>query len=130
MKRVLAMLAAAWLAGCSDGGGGDNGGGSDVNVTRDNNGATVSAAVGDTVIVRLAGNPTTGYQWTVKETDSTRLPLEASTYAADSKLVGSGGMYEFRFAARAAGDAALRLVYQRAWEPAPLETFSVTVRIY
>lgn len=99
-------------------------------VGQDRNGQTVALAVGTPLAVELAGNPTTGYEWTVAQVDSAHLRLAGSTYAADSSAVGSGGTYVFRFETLRAGRTVLGLVYRRSWETtAADQTFTLTVDI-
>lgn len=99
-------------------------------VTQAQNGETVALVRGETLTVELAGNPTTGYQWTVARIDADFLRDLGSTYEADSSAIGSGGMYAFRFEARKAGTTALALVYRRAWETSADDaTYSLTVEI-
>jgi inhibitor of cysteine peptidase len=95
-------------------------------------GGTVEMKVGDTLQVMLEGNPTTGYDWEMAPGDEAVLEqLGASTYKADSDLMGSGGQVTLRFKAVAAGQTALQLVYHRPWETdePPAETFEVTVTV-
>lgn len=48
--------------------------------------------------VRLPANPTTGYQWAVKQYDKTLLSLTDSTYMAPkTQLIGAGGEMVFTF---------------------------------
>ncbi|MBM4332978.1 MAG: protease inhibitor I42 family protein [Deltaproteobacteria bacterium] len=98
-------------------------------ITREHDGKTVTIKNGVDLDVVLSGNPTTGYQWVVAETESSVLPFVDSTYKPDSNEIGAGGTYTFHFKAMASGAAHLRLVYKRLWEPVPIETFSLTVRV-
>ena len=107
-----------------------------VTITEAQNGQTVTAQVGDTVDIRLAGNPTTGYAWEVVAY-SKSLPVTSQTYIPDptcKKCVGSGGTYSFilqpTFLA-AGGKHVTRLAYYRSWEgPASaINTFSVTINV-
>ena len=100
-----------------------------VTATRAQNGQTVSLSAGNALIVELPGNPTTGYEWTVTHNDASLLLPEEPGYDPDSSAIGAGGTYTFRFQALKAGAALLRMAYRRAWEPAPLETFSLAVDI-
>lgn len=98
--------------------------------TQAQNGETIALAQGETLVVKLAGNPTTGYQWTVAQIDADYLQDLGSTYAADSSAIGSGGTYAFRFEARKPGTTDLVLAYRRAWETsADDETYSLAVTI-
>ncbi|MDP3268670.1 MAG: protease inhibitor I42 family protein [Legionella sp.] len=49
-------------------------------------------------VVSLAANPTTGYQWTVMEYDTSLLNLTTSRYVpSNSRLMGAGGKMLFTF---------------------------------
>ena len=98
-------------------------------ITRADNGGVVTVSKGASVQAVLPGNPTTGYEWTLTETDPARLPLADSSYARNSDLIGAGGAYQFRFSAQNTGDVKLRLAYKRSWETGTAESFTVTVRI-
>jgi inhibitor of cysteine peptidase len=111
------------LAGCS------HSSADSVTATREQNGQTLELAQGQTLMVELAGNPTTGYEWAVDQADATRLRLAESSYKPDSSAVGAGGLYTFRFEALESGSTPLVLVYRRSWEPRPIETWSLTVTI-
>ena len=92
------------------------------------NGTTVSLHRGEALVVRLAGNPTTGYRWS-----SVRVPpslrFASSQYvAAKPQRPGRGGTYVFRFRA-VRGSGKLTLAYARPWERTkPLRSFVLTVR--
>jgi inhibitor of cysteine peptidase len=90
-------------------------------------------SVGQTLQVRLASNPTTGYSWTVQQTP-TELQLGQSVYATGSQsknMPGAGGYQAIEFAAKFAGQGELKLEYRRPWEKdiAAAKTFSVTVTV-
>lgn len=127
---MLAALAGAGFAlalGCDD----SSAGASSPVVTQSQNGETVALAKGEILTVELAGNPTTGYEWTVAQIDATFLRLADSSYAADSSAVGSGGTYTFRFEALQAGTTPLGLVYRRSWETTDADqAFSLAVNIH
>ena len=109
---------------------GDNDSSADsLTVTQTQNGATAALAMGETLSVVLGGNPTTGYQWTVVENDTSRLQPQKPFYEADSDAIGSGGIYTFRFRALRAGTSLLRMAYRRARESAPAQTYSLTVTV-
>jgi predicted secreted protein len=87
--------------------------------------------LGDVLIVELRGNPTTGYEW--RQTDSlNQAVLEPRGYEyipERPEIVGSGGLWRFRFKAVHTGSTPLELEYRRSWEEAPIETFSVIVTV-
>lgn len=79
-------------------------------VTEADAGGESALVTGDTLVVRLAGNPTTGYDWRVVSANDALLPAAGDpTYAVDSDLTGAGGVYTFRFLAKAAGEAAVQI---------------------
>jgi predicted secreted protein len=112
-----------------------------ITVTEAQNGQTITAQVGDTVDIRLWGNPTTGYAWNVVAS-SKSLPVTSESYIPDQTcknnsskcLVGSGGTYSFilqpTFLA-AGGKHVTQLAYYRSWEgpAAAINTFSVTISV-
>jgi predicted secreted protein len=102
----------------------------------DDDGSTITLAVGDTIKVVLEGNPTTGYGWTAALTPADSGIIQQvgePTYVPDSVpsgIVGAGGTYTFTFKALAVGQVSLKLAYARPWESVPpLQTFAVTVNV-
>jgi inhibitor of cysteine peptidase len=124
------------LVGMAVGSGGCGGSSDVVKLTDADNGKSVSAEVGDQIEVVLAGNPTTGYAWTVTMTDADKAVLEQQGDAVyeeastDSSVVGGGGTYTFTFKAIATGAANPTFSYARSFESNPPEqTYSVTVSV-
>lgn len=102
----------------------------EVEVDASANGSQIDLHKGQTLVITLASNPTTGYQWEVIELDESILrQMGEAEFQSESDLPGSGGVEIFRFQAVSAGQAALELVYHRPWEEdeEPLETFSLQV---
>jgi len=98
----------------------------------DDNGRTITMDIGNTLIVRLPGNPTTGYLWecTQSLTEGILQPVgevEFQSEPAPSGMVGASGVFIFRFRIIASGTIPLQLVYHRPWEEEAIETFSVTI---
>jgi inhibitor of cysteine peptidase len=104
-------------------------------LTQADNGKTVNLAVGKSVVIRLPGNPTTGYSWrTAKVTGQSVAAVGEPKYQADAHapgIVGVGGTYTFTFKAAKQGKAEVNLEYVRPWEKgiAPIKTFSATVEV-
>lgn len=93
-------------------------------------GRTVAANVGDTVVLSLDENPTTGYLWKIEEIDSSVLELAADDYQSGGGGIGGGGRRKLEFKAVQAGTSPLRLKCVRQWEPDnPSGTFSATVEV-
>lgn len=104
-------------------------------ITEADQGHTITLSVGQPLDIKLAGNPTTGYQWELSKTDVALLPLVSSSYVRDTSpaaMVGVGGHYLFRFKAAAPGEVPLSLTYRRPWLKEKEEgekVFTVDVRI-
>jgi inhibitor of cysteine peptidase len=101
-------------------------------VTDEDKGRDVEIKVGDTLEVRLASNPSTGYMWYVHPKSTALLKLIGQTHtdAADPG-VGRPIVQVFTFQPRRASDVILLLRYARAWEKPVLgqEQFSLHVVI-
>jgi predicted secreted protein len=94
-------------------------------------GGLVTAALGDTVVVRLDEIPTSGYRWQVDDVDPSILEgLGDDFKPSPAGGLGGGGQHEFRFLAVGTGDRCpLRLILRRAWDPDgnDAEVFDTTV---
>lgn len=132
MRHLLFLIGLAGLlvvsASCesTDGQTGED---SELVVTAEQNGRSVTLHRGQTLAILLQGNPTTGYQWTLAYHNPAFLRELSSTYEPDSDAVGAGGTYTFRFEALQEGLTSLALHYQRTWEPEPLEIFTLRLHI-
>ena len=100
--------------------------------SKSDRGKTITVNVGDTFMITLEGNPTTGYAWEALPDSAGILSMVGDPdYDSSSKLVGSGGMYTFTFKADAVGETTLELIYHRSFEQGvdPIETFQLTVDV-
>ena len=90
--------------------------------------AEVEVKVEQEVVVRLEGNPTTGYTWTVDDDVGGSLELKGE-FESDSNLAGAGGFQILRFQAIKLGKGDLTRIYRRPFETGtdPLREFSVSV---
>ena len=129
---VLAALGAALLASCGSGEPAGQSSPRTIEVTpAAATGTTVDAKVGDTVVVSLDANPTTGYEWTFTAGDT--FAIEKSEYVPDpnpDELVGSGGTQIVTLRVTATGTSDLTGYYARPWEtasPSPQPDVTVTV---
>ncbi len=101
-----------------------------VKIGEADNGGQVALEVGQTLVLSLESNPTTGYGWQIAELDEALLKETDHQYKADwPVLIGSGGKEVWRFQAQSSGSTTLRLEYRRPWEKdvEPIQTFSVQV---
>ncbi|HOW97436.1 MAG TPA: protease inhibitor I42 family protein [Kiritimatiellia bacterium] len=80
---------------------------------------SVTLAPGQALEVRLPGNPTTGYGWTVEAFEAQEIlggPADVEYTPQAPDRMGAGGVFTFRFSAAKAGSTTLRFVYRRSWE--------------
>ncbi len=78
---------------------------------------TVYAIKGDTIILKLAENPTTGYSWNLTHSDG--LELKEDNYElkeGTEKLVGEGGFHHWTFEVVDTGEQNISAIYMRPWE--------------
>ena len=95
------------------------------------NGKTLVLKKGDTLVLRLASNPTTGFGWWVVSKPKA-LKLLERTFVMSGKPPhppGQGGTSVFRFSVRS-GQGRLKLVYRRSWEKGtpPSHSFALSIR--
>ncbi len=93
-------------------------------------GSSIEIEEGELVVLELASNPTTGYDWDLIEIDPAILSQVGDVdYKADSMLIGSGGVNTYIFEAVASGSTRLKLIYRRSWEidAPPMQTFEVGI---
>jgi C1A family cysteine protease/predicted secreted protein len=86
---------------------------------------------GQTLVISLESNPSTGHIWEVEETDKTILRQRGKTeFESESHLLGAPVQQILRFEAVAAGRATLKLIYHRPWEKdvEPAKIFSLQVQ--
>jgi len=107
-------------------------GGAQVNLTDQDAGNATTLKVGDTLVVSLAGNPTTGYNWEVSPVQGAILvQVGEPDFTPDNAMPGSGGAIRLTFQATVAGHQSLQFIYHRPWEkdvaPIKVLTFEVTV---
>jgi inhibitor of cysteine peptidase len=103
-----------------------------VTLTWADNGKSIKVHSGDSLVVRLDENPTTGFQWATDGHDDDILVLQSSDYLpAAGAVIGGGGQRIFTFEAQKAGTTLLQLKRWRAWEgdKSILERFAVTIRV-
>ncbi len=92
----------------------------------------VTMAVGQTLVVALRGNATTGYNWDVTDWGDGKVIKYSgqSEYKVDrTDLMGSPGTHRFRFSAVGPGTVELRLRYARPWEKENADAKSVTIEV-
>lgn len=81
-------------------------------VTNADNNSQVTLELGDTLVVRLRSNPSTGYRWSVAQNNPSILAPFGRPTTEGGGLPGAPGFQVFRFRAVGAGGEALILLYQ------------------
>jgi inhibitor of cysteine peptidase len=101
-----------------------------ITLTEKDTGATLQMRVGQTLLIQLPANPTTGYTWTVNGSVAPLTKSGKTNYAANSSAMGAGGTQSLTFYAENTGTATITLDYRRPWEnDPPAKTFTVTFTV-
>jgi inhibitor of cysteine peptidase len=90
-----------------------------VKLSEKDNGKTITVKKGAVLSITLSSNPTTGYEWSIKEMPENILQGGVEEYVQDKSekgMVGTGGKEIFKFTAQKKGSGTLTLVYERKWE--------------
>lgn len=90
-----------------------------VEVTAKNNGKTVSAAIGNLVRITLESNPSTGYNWELRDFDYGAATFHSSDLVARKSgnvLMGAPGDTVIVLQAVEPGSQKITAVYRRPWE--------------
>jgi inhibitor of cysteine peptidase len=93
-------------------------------------GKQVELSVGQSLVVTLESNASTGYSWYLAQnSDGSVLDNTGNEYVApQTTLVGAGGKEEWTFKALKEGTSTISMGYSRPWESTPpAETFDLTV---
>jgi predicted secreted protein len=102
----------------------------DIVLTEADNGKTGIAARGQSILINLRGNPTTGFQWVLTATNSNSIvPTGTNTFTSDDGAgTGQPGTFSFPFQVVEFGLTTLSFVYIQPWNPQNIQrTFTVTI---
>lgn len=84
-------------------------------VSEKDNGRTISARVGDTVLLKLQENPSTGYTWTLSVTPGLIVTRDQHSPSILRRM-GAPGTHEWQIRVMQSGDQTISAIYSRAWE--------------
>lgn len=103
-------------------------------ITHMQDGQSVQVHAGETIVLQLDENPTTGFTWEVSQTDATILTLQDSTYVPEPGNpgeTGRGGTHIWTFVTKHPGTAHLQLKNWRSFEGASSATqwYNVTLEV-
>ena len=94
----------------------------------------ITVNAGDTFVIQLEENPTTGYRWSVSISDEDIVKLDKDDYQqrpTDTGVVGAGGTRILTFKGLKQGTAVISLTYERSFEESSaVETleYKITVK--
>ena len=99
-------------------------------VNEQQNGATTSLNMSDSIILKLPENGTTGYLWNL--TTSPGLQVTGDTFVPSEtggNIAGAGGIRVWSITATQPGEQEIHGIYKRPWEPAAGNetTFTLTL---
>lgn len=89
--------------------------------------------VGDSLLIRLTGNATTGYEWVRVEPASLEgapieIVKESDYQTSECQVVGAPGEFVFQYRAMRPGTVTLGFEHRRPWDPQdPIDSYFVTV---
>ncbi|MGD9539587.1 protease inhibitor I42 family protein [Methylocystis sp.] len=96
-------------------------------------GDVIRLAPGRSAIFSLQENVTTGYSWRIDQAASRNLGIlsisDGGRSAGRRRMVGSPSVRHWNIRALKVGRAEIVFVYQRPWEPAPVQTRNVEVEV-
>ncbi|MFA5367437.1 MAG: protease inhibitor I42 family protein, partial [Dehalococcoidia bacterium] len=113
---AVTVLAAAAIAGVACTASADNGEPSVFNVSE--SGSQIELSPGDSLVVTLDSNPSTGYAWSISEIGDEAVIDEVSNefVGAETGMVGAGGQEVWTFKAGDKGTSTIEMQYSRSWE--------------
>ena len=95
-------------------------------------GKTIAVKRGDTLTIKLAENPTTGYRWSEPSLDNTGVILQRSQFInSGGNTPGAGGQRVLTVHAEKLGQTTLSLKNWRDWEgdSSVLNRFTLTIQV-
>jgi inhibitor of cysteine peptidase len=101
-----------------------------ITITEENAGQTIEMKNGDTLVVSLGGNITTGFNWIPAPQDPVLLEqVGEAEVTPESDLIGAPGKIVLTFKAIEKGQTNLQLDYKQQWDEItpPEQTYEVTV---
>jgi len=129
ITALLVALAIVAIGGTVAAATATNSGPKSVNVTE--SGKQIELSAGDSLVVTLDSNPSTGFSWSLAGiSDGAVIEKVGNEYRApETQLIGAGGQEIWMFKALEKGSTTIELKYSRPWETGvePAETFIVTV---
>lgn len=136
LAALTLTTGAVALTGCGESSAQVTSGESTAPATYTQTDTTIQAQVGETFVIQLASNPSTGYQWKMTPGGDPGVNLESSKFVQDTQtgtgtepMVGVGGVENWTLSAVSAGTGTLVFdnIPPGKTTPAETVTFNVTV---
>jgi predicted secreted protein len=128
---VVAAVAVVGTAACGSSSGSSSSGGTSVptSAITPEPGSTVDVKVGKPFVIVLATNPSTGFEWAVKQSPANVQFQKSDTEDPKSGRVGAPGTQLLTFNATGPGTGPMNLIYDRPTAPTvPAKSLTFTVR--
>ena len=103
---------------------------------------SIEIATNSRIALKFEGNPTTGYNWYIKNSDVLKTSKIVSVLNLNEEnsgefqekehernVAGVGGWVYFKFQGLANGTENIQFVYKRLWETEPIKTVGVELRV-
>ncbi|HEY8198767.1 MAG TPA: protease inhibitor I42 family protein [Candidatus Limnocylindrales bacterium] len=123
---TMVVLAVAACAGPGSGAG-------TTELTAADSGSAIEVPNGQSIVIRLDANSTTGYSWQqAPGLDESVVKFVSESYqqaTASPGMVGVGGTDTWTYEAVGAGTTTIALAYQRASDPTATQSFTVNVTV-
>ncbi|SRR5579871_2228465 len=93
------------------------------------NNGSAEVTLGESFRLQLSENPTTGYRWQLQKNGAPTFHALEDSFEASASAPGGGGIRYWIFVAEQVGAATLSLDLRRSWQPQPVSTFTIAVRV-
>lgn len=98
-------------------------------------GQIVEAKVDELLELRLPGNATTGYTWTVLINEQENRAhgfkhVETNYLSEEGTKMGRGGVFSVKMLPLFEGNHTVKLGYKRSWEPEPVATVTIILSVH
>jgi len=102
-----------------------------IDLTEQNDGQTIDIHLGQSLVVSLPENATTGYRWAIDHVDTAIVEVREGEPQYGSGAIGSGGRAQWVFAPKAPGTTSIALKRWRHWEGdrSIVERFRIELRV-
>jgi len=99
-------------------------------IAESDDGGSVALGIGDTLVVRLPENPTTGFRWQVPKSSDGVLNLESTHFdAPEPSRRGAGGERGWTYKATRSGAMTLQMKLLREWQQEDASAKSFTIEV-